>query len=125
MWLGTLSGGYGAIRVNGVMTLAHRFAYELIQPVPDGLELDHLCRNRRCVRPDHLEPVTHRENVLRGQNPMASQARRTECPVGHPYSPDNTIREGNRRRCLICRTAQQRRYEKARGPRIRNKSKAA
>lgn len=67
--------GYGSFRAGDSSALAHVFSWELLNgPVPQGLELDHLCRNRRCVRPDHLEPVTHAENVRRGE--LASATRR-------------------------------------------------
>jgi hypothetical protein len=74
--------GYGRIDVKRVSRLAHRIAYEiLIGPIPDGLELDHLCRNTSCVNPAHLEPVTHRENMGRG-----TFATKTHCPAGHLYA---------------------------------------
>lgn len=64
----TNSNGYGQLRRNGALSYAHVFAFELENgPVPDGLELDHLCRIRRCVRPSHLEPVAHAENLRRGE----------------------------------------------------------
>jgi HNH endonuclease len=74
-WLGTLSGSgrsralaYGYVRRHGRMQPAHRAYWEVLHgPVPDGLELDHLCRNRHCVNPDHLEPVTRLENIARGE----------------------------------------------------------
>jgi len=71
-WFGLVTGA------NQRNALAHRVAYEfVVGPVPTGLQLDHLCRNRRCVNPDHLEPVTRRENILRGQSLMAHNARKT------------------------------------------------
>lgn len=70
LWLGSLNNaGYGKLTVRRVNLYAHRFAHEcLVGPVPEGLELDHLCRVRRCVNPDHLEPVTRSENVRRGDS---------------------------------------------------------
>lgn len=66
------------------MAVSHRYSYEeLIGPVPTGLTLDHLCRNRACVNPSHLEPVTHRVNILRGESPSAKNAVKTHCPAGH------------------------------------------
>lgn len=79
----TVNGGYGRVRLNGRMILSHRLAYEALSgPIPDGLQLDHLCRNRACCNPEHLEPVTNRENVMRGVRP--AQAR--EQMRGHAYS---------------------------------------
>ena len=88
---------------------AHRVAYELMRgPIPDGLTLDHLCRNVGCVNPDHLEPVTMKENILRGYSPAAQAARRDECAHGHAYTPENTYRYANgSRRCRICQRAAQ------------------
>lgn len=103
-WTGSIAGnGYGGIRVAGVWTRAHRVAYEMfVGPIPPGLVIDHLCRNRRCVRPDHLEPVTFRENILRGSAPSAVHARKTECPRGHPYAGDNLRVVKGRRACVAC-----------------------
>lgn len=98
MWSGPRHGeGYGKTGKNG---LAHRVVYEaLVGPIPDGMQLDHLCRNTGCVRPDHLEPVTRKENILRGESPHAKNARKTHCPKGHPL--DGTERKG--RNCKTCR----------------------
>lgn len=96
--------GYGVLSIHGSSGCAHKFAYEFfVGRIPDGLELDHLCKDRGCVNPRHLEPVTHLENVRRGS---AGEPRRkiTHCPKGHPYSGDNLYnrREGGRA-CKICR----------------------
>lgn len=106
----TTAGGYGQIRdggTRGSMLYAHRLAYEFtVGPIPDGLQLDHLCRNRACVNPSHLEPVANRENGLRGQSFAAINARKTHCPQGHEYTPENTVvysKDGSRR-CRICRS---------------------
>lgn len=70
---------------------AHRVIYELIKgPVPEGLWLDHLCRKRNCVNPNHLEPVTHRENTLRGVGISALNAKKTHCVAGHEFTAENT-----------------------------------
>lgn len=90
--------GYARVWRDGRTALAHRVAYiETVGPVPEGLELDHLCRNRGCVRPDHLEPVTHTENMRR--SPLA-MARREVCQRGHPIE---YIRPSGRRGCRTCR----------------------
>ncbi len=82
--------------------LAHRASYEaFINCIPSGLELDHKCRIRCCVNPNHLEPVTHAENVRRGI--IGAQASRANCKWGHPFSGDNLVMEGNKRRCKKCR----------------------
>ena len=98
--------GYGKCRRDGVKR-AHRVAYEeLVGPIPNGLSLDHLCRNRACVRPDHLEPVTNRENLMRGATFAALNAAKTHCPQGHEYTDENTCRKSNGSR--ICRTCSNR-----------------
>lgn len=110
--------GYGSLsqRYGGkvVTHRAHRLSYELlVGPIPDGMELDHLCRVRDCVRPDHLEPVSHAENVRRGLAPDALRRRRAEtthCPQGHPYAGDNLHiytdkRDYEHRVCRACRDA--------------------
>lgn len=86
-WTGAVDlNGYGVVYGNGRMRKAHRVLYEKANgTVPHGLELDHLCRNRKCVNPDHLEPVTHRENILRGVGTAASRARQTHCKHGHEF----------------------------------------
>lgn len=95
--------GYGKFYLDGRHRIAHRVAYEaLIGPVRDGLVIDHLCRVRECVAVDHLEPVTNRENLLRGDTLAAQQIERTHCPAGHPYDADNTkVRRGSRE-CRAC-----------------------
>lgn len=97
--------GYGRFNDGSRIVQTHRFAYELwVGPIPDGLELDHLCRNRSCVNPDHLEPVTGRENILRGVSPSAQHAAKTHCPNGHPYSGENLYVAPGRhhRQCRAC-----------------------
>ena len=101
----TQTQGYGQTTYSGRRWLAHRVAYELmVGPIPEGLTLDHLCRNRICVRPGHLEAVTNRENVLRGEGTTAVNARKTQCDHGHPYTPENTYtRQDGTRECRTCR----------------------
>ena len=99
--------GYGLFMIrHGEPMLAHRFAYTLlVGPLDPTKEIDHLCRNRLCIR--HLDQVSHRENVLRGLAPMLMRARRrgqTHCIRGHPFDRANTFfRPDGRRRCRICR----------------------
>ncbi|MEU3285591.1 HNH endonuclease signature motif containing protein [Streptomyces longwoodensis] len=105
------SSGYGGFTGPGRRNArAHRYAYEmLVGPVPDGLQLDHLCKERRCVRPDHLEPVTLVENVMRGESVAAQNAQRTHCKRGHALSGENLYRKPDGRRvCRSCRRARER-----------------
>lgn len=97
--------GYGMFGIGRRVHYAHRVAYELfVGPIPEGLQIDHLCRNRRCVNPMHLEPVTHRENGRRGK-----WSRKTHCVHGHAYTPDNTYYSADgSRRCRICTSASNR-----------------
>ena len=91
-WTGATSGGYGYLRQRGINHLAHRLIYELlVGPIPDGLVIDHLCRNRSCVNPGHLEPVAFQENVLRGTGVTAENAAKTHCKHGHEFTAANTI----------------------------------
>lgn len=95
--------GYGYYFANRFMA-AHRIAYMLtVGPIPDGLQLDHLCRNRACCNPAHLEPVTARENCLRGETVAARNAAKTHCSNGHPYAGDNLITKRHGRACRICK----------------------
>lgn len=107
-WLGARSKGYGDVRVaQRGHVQAHRLTYELlVGPVPEGLELDHLCRHRSCINPAHLEPVPHVVNVHRGTSPSAINARRTTCIRGH--SPLTVKRDG-KRYCRTCSAERQRR----------------
>lgn len=105
-------GGYGKVSVGARLVKAHRYAYELAKgPIPEGLDIDHLCRVRACCNPDHLEAVTRQVNVLRGAGPSAQQARWTHCPQGHEFTEANTLRtEPGKRRCRECHNARQRAY---------------
>ena len=94
---------YGRMRIMGGSIRAHQLSYELlVGPILDGLEIDHLCKNCLCVNPSHLEPVTHRENVLRGDGFAARNARKTHCPKGHPYDENNTMISNGGRDCREC-----------------------
>ena len=100
-WTGPASqrGPYGVLKVKGKLHRAHREVYRLlVGEIPDGLTLDHLCRNTLCVNPQHLEPVTRRANSER----QALALYRSECLRGHPYTPENTY--VNRRGCRSCKT---------------------
>ncbi len=106
--------GYGTFGLAGRDRTAHAVAYEhFIGPVPEGLELDHLCRVRACCNPAHLEPVTHAENVRRGE-----RANRTHCPAGHEYNEANTQvvrrdpshRQPYQRLCRACKREKMRQY---------------
>ena len=94
LWTGATRGtlGYGTRSLHGRMVLVHRAAYEvLIGPVPKGLELDHLCRQPRCLNPAHLEPVTRRENSRRGDpTPLTINGAKTHCIRGHRFDEQNT-----------------------------------
>lgn len=96
--------GYGRLQIDRRPRMAHRVSYELfVGPIPDGLELDHLCRVRHCINPAHLEPVTHRENVLRGDGWSGINARRTHCLHGHSLDDAYRIKTGKRRGRRCCR----------------------
>jgi hypothetical protein len=114
LWQGCLDrDGYGAKWVDGKRVMVHRWAYEQVHgPIPQGLQIDHLCRNPACYRVDHLEVVTLRENNRR-KWPQA-------CKRGHAFTPENTAwqRDG-RRKCRTCRAESQARYEQRRRERRR------
>lgn len=107
-WVGSRNQyGYGQFAFagrHGKLVLAHRHYFRMAKgPIPDGMNLDHLCRNRDCVNPDHLEVVTVRENLRRGATRMAANLSKTHCPHGHPYSGANLkIDRRGWRKCLTC-----------------------
>lgn len=105
--------GYGHFWFDHTMKLAHVFLYELLEgPIPEGMELDHLCRNRACVNPSHVQPVIHLENIRRGDSGKP-QSSRTHCPAGHPYDEVNTyISPTGHRNCRICRSRRANEYHK-------------
>lgn len=116
-WQGRLDKqGYGQVfHLNGRSPMVHKVMYELYNgPVPDGLELDHLCQNPSCIYPKHLEPVTHSVNILRGRNPGGS-GWKTHCPQGHLYDETNTYwshtgrHSGWQRVCRACKREYMRR----------------
>lgn len=106
---GLTTSGYGRFWDGTRGVQAHRFAYEqIVGPIPEGLDLDHLCRNRRCVNPRHLDPVSRRENLLRGETLPSANAQKTHCPMGHPYAGNNLLLERKAsgtwmRKCRECR----------------------
>lgn len=117
LWTGAQDDeGYGLFSIRHYPVRAHRFVYELlVAPIPKGLQLDHVkangCTSKLCVKavadehgPAHLEPVTQRENLLRGDGFTGRNARKTHCPQGHPYDEENTYRDGaGKRSCKVCR----------------------
>ncbi|MEV4246982.1 HNH endonuclease signature motif containing protein [Streptosporangium canum] len=113
-WIWTASinpGGYGqfivydADKKRGLPIPAHRVAWQLVRgSIPQDLYIDHLCRTRNCVNPEHLEPVTNKVNILRGISPAAISARKTHCIRGHEFTPENTYRPARGgRQCRTCR----------------------
>jgi HNH endonuclease len=114
--------GYGRVWHLGAMRLPHRVTYEYyVAPIPFGLSLDHLCRVRACCNPTHLEPVTHHENVLRGN----SVKSRTHCPQGHEFTAENTriTRQGSRS-CRVCGYWKVRAYKDANRDAINSRRRA-
>lgn len=109
LWTGAVNErGYGQIRINGKTVAAHRTSYQIyVGNIPNGLQIDHLCKNPSCVNPQHLEPVSAQENVRRstsGQVTAALQRKKTHCPKGHPYYGDNLYihPENKSRSCKTC-----------------------
>lgn len=120
IWVGTIDiGGYGRAVRDKKESKAHRLSYEMHRgPIPAGMFLDHLCRVRACINPDHLEPVTARENLLRGIGHPAINAAKTHCKRGHEFTPDNTYRAPNyptRRMCKVCSKGARTRYFETHG----------
>nr|WTB35078.1 HNH endonuclease [Streptomyces sp. NBC_00830] len=108
-WQGALDQGYGSFSLKGTNLRAHRVAYTVARgELPEDKVLDHLCRNRPCVNPDHLELVTVQVNTLRGEGPSAQAAKATHCPQGHPYDEQNTwLERGRKRHCRTCNKLRQ------------------
>lgn len=120
-WEGTInSDGYGVLHLHNRQYRAHRLAYEVQRgPIPEGLVIDHLCRNRRCANPFHMEPVQNGENIRRGVSPWAINARRTHCVHGHEFTPENTRHDKGKRYCLECKRRSTRISERKRRAKAR------
>lgn len=120
--------GYGQIKFKRHTKRAMRVAYEVfVGPIPEDLILDHLCRRRACVNPAHLEPVTNRTNLLRGDTSSARKAAQTHCVNGHPFTPENTYvypswrtNGGVRRTCRQCAIERTYKYRAAANPTSRH-----
>ena len=113
LWTGAKTrNGYGHIKIDGKLVLAHRASYEMhFGPIPNDSVIDHICRVRDCTNPNHLEAVSFQENVLRGVSFAAENAKKTHCANGHEYTEDNTIiRRGGGRDCRICQREAGKRY---------------
>ena len=107
-WTGPVLRGYGSmfVAIGSSPQRVHRIVWqELRGVIAAGLQLDHLCRNTRCVNPDHLEPVTPLTNTLRSNGIAALNTKKTECPQGHAFTAENTYLFRGKRACLVCRKA--------------------
>lgn len=125
LWKGTrLKDGYGQFWASGKHVYAHRFSYEMhVGPILPGVCLDHICRVRNCVNPEHLEPVTIQENIRRGELWKVSGAK-VHCPKGHPYNKANTYQWRNERQCRICICDRAREFRRAYPERVAKIKKA-
>lgn len=105
-WIWTASGvqGYGIFFMNNRKILAHRASYELfVAPIPEGMTIDHLCRNRICVNPAHLEAVTLIENIFRGDSIITQNMKKPVCSKGHPFDMIRTANNHQWRSCRTCK----------------------
>lgn len=128
LWVGSkINNGYGVIRKprsakKKGTALVHRVSYEIaFGPIPDGLDIDHKCRVRNCVNPNHLRTCTRRQNTLWGIGPSAKNAQKTHCLRGHPLEGENILIRGNRRCCRECIRIRARKH----APRRKRKPKAS
>ena len=118
LWTGGKdSDGYAVFKVDGVSVNAHRWYYQIVNgELKSFIHLDHLCRIRHCVNPEHLEPVSNQENLLRGLTFQAFNSQKTHCPRGHEYNSTNTyITKGNTRACRVCQRLHQISYKERKG----------
>lgn len=126
LWTGTLDkDNYGKTKRSGVIGYVHRIAYEVfVGPIPDGLQLDHLCHHpdhctpgvgcphRRCINPAHLEPTTAAANIARGGGLAVANSRKTHCPQGHEFTPENTYTWNGSRTCKECGRRRSREHQR-------------
>lgn len=115
LWTGGRSGDYAVINIDHRTHRVHRWLYEHRHgPIPEGMDLDHLCRVRACVNPDHVEPVTRQENLLRGQTIPARNAAKSHCPQGHAFTPENTyVTRLGGRICRACNALHHQKYRRS------------
>lgn len=116
IWTGCKTAkGYGKFNVGGKTQYSHRLAYEALKgPLVDVLQVDHLCRQTSCCNADHLEQVSRRVNLLRGDTITAECAAKTHCPQGHPYSVENTYYRNGSRVCRTCSLKKNKEYRERR-----------
>ncbi len=104
IWTGAKARGYGQISIDGKRVRVHRLTYEeTYGAIEPSLVIDHLCRVRSCVNPEHLDTVSNRTNILRGVGPTARNAQKTHCKFGHPFDLENTYWSVKGRECRICK----------------------
>lgn len=130
LWTGSTNGkaGYGIIRLDQETgLLAHRVSYETFKaPIPEGLHIDHRCRVKLCVNPDHLEVVARSENMRRAHPYVRFNSTKTHCPKGHPYDEENTyVNPKGSRVCRACLRDSQARYKKDNPEKLRERDRLA